>query len=167
MTICVFLGKLKTSYYNSRVSFFLAVLIQNASGQRLEGFVKDMIVSMGGTKPAFIFNPDETQILGWTSSQTGAMMSTSGNDPMEAKMIKDRLSFLMETDEVDIIFFLSSGQADLIRNIVNSLELLKTKISVVIPNGDSAGLKSRLNSQLYLYEILGDNIILFESYQIR
>ena len=86
---------------------------------------------------------------------------------MEANIIKDRLSFLMETDEVDIIFFLSSGQADLIRNIVNNLDLLKTKISVVIPNGDSGGLRSRLNSQLYLYEILEDKINLFESYQIR
>ena len=132
-----------------------------------EGFVEDMIVSFGCTKPAFIFNPDETQILGWTSSQTSAMMSASRNEQMEANIIKDRLSFLMETDEVDIIFFLSSGQADLIRNIVNDLNLLKTKISVVIPNRHSAGLRSRLNSQLYLYETLDDKINLFESYQIR
>ena len=132
-----------------------------------EGFVEDMIVSIGCTKPAFIFNPDETQILGWTSSQTSAMMSASNNEQVEANIIKDRISFLMETDEVDIIFFLNSDQADLIRNIVNDLDLLKTKISVVIPNADSAGLRSRLNSQLYLYEILEDKINLFESYKIR
>ena len=148
--------------------FFLGGFIQNVKGQKLErGFVEDMIASMACTKPAFIFNPDETQILGWTSLQTSAMISASGNNPMEAGIIKDRLSFLIATDEVDIIFFLSSGQADLIRNIVNDMELLKTKISVVIPNGDSGGLRSRLNSQLYLYEILEDKINLFESYQIR
>ena len=154
--------------YYSRVSIILSVLIQNARGKQLEeGFVEDMIDSMGGTKPAFIFNPDETQNLGQTRSQTSAMMLASGNDPKEAMMIKDQLSFLMETDEVDIIFFLSSGQADLIRTIVNDLELLKTRISVVIPYGDSAELESRLNSQLFLYEIIGDNINLYESYQIR
>ena len=137
-------------------------------GQQLkEGFVEAMIMSMGGTKPAFIFNPDETQILGWTSSLTSAMMSASGDNPIEAKMIKDRLSFLMETDEVDIIFFLSSGQNDLIRNIVNDLEILKTRIIVVVPYGDSSGLMSRLNSQLYTYDIVGNGINLFERYQIR
>ena len=94
-------------------------------------------------------------------------MSATGNDPIDAMMIKNRLRFLMETDEVDIIFFLSSGQADLMRNVVNDLELLKSKISVVIPFGDSVGLMTRLNSQLYLYEILGDNINVFESYQVR
>ena len=88
----------------------------------------------------------------------------SGNDPAE---VKERLRFLMESDEVDIVFFLSSGQADLIRNVVNDLEILKSKVSVVIPYGESAGLKSRLNSQLYLYENDGDSINLHESYQIR
>ena len=137
-------------------------------GQQLdEGFVEDVIAGMQGTKPAFIFNPDETQILGWTKSQTSAMMSATGNDPMEANMIKDRLSMLIDTDEVDIIFFLSTGQADLIRNIINDLELLKTRIKVIIPNGDSGGLMSRLNSELYLYEILEDKTNLYESYQIR
>ena len=152
----------------SRILFILCVMIKIVMGQQLEErFVEDMIDSMGGTKPAFIFNPDETHNLGQMRSQTSAMMLASGNDPKEAMMIKDQLSFLMETDEVDIIFFLSSGQADLIRTIVNDLELLKTRINVVIPYGDSAGLESRLNSQLYLYEIIGDDIILFESYQIR
>ena len=137
-------------------------------GQQLkEGFVEAMIMSMGGTKPAFIFNPDKTQILGWTGSLTSSMMSAWGDDPMEAKMIKDRLSFLMETDEVDIIFFLSSGQKDLIRSIVNDLEILKTRICVVVPYGDSDGLMSRLNSELYTYDIVGDGINLFENYQIR
>ena len=62
---------------------------------------------------------------------------------------------------------LSSGQADLIRDVVNGLQILKSKVSVVVPHGESDGLKSRLNSQLYLYEIDGDSIKLHESYQIR
>ena len=133
----------------------------------MEKFVEDMMTTMSSSKPVFIFNPDETKNLGWSKLQTRAMMSATGNDPIDAMMIKKRLRFLMETDEVDIIFFLSSGQADLIRNVVNDLELLKSKISVVIPFGDSVGLMTRLNSQLYLYEILGDNINVFESYQVR
>ena len=143
-------------------------MLQMASGQQhLEEFVDDMIMSISSNKPVFIFNPDETKNLEWTKSQTRTMMSATGNEPIDALMIKDRLSFLMETDEVDSIFFLSSGHADLIRNVVNDLELLKSKISIVIPFGDSIGLMSRLNSQLYLYEILGDAINVFESYQIR
>ena len=124
-------------------------------------------MGLGHTKPAFVFNPDQTEILGWTSSQTSAMISATGNSPMEANKIKDQLRLLIATDEVDIIFFLSSGQEDLIRNIVNDMKLLETKISVIIPYNDSAGFKSRLNSQLYLYEILDDKINIFESYQIR
>ena len=144
------------------------VMLQMASGQQhLEEFVDDMVMSISSNKPVFIFNPDETKHLEWTKLQTRTMMSATGNEPIDAVMIKNRLSFLMETDEVDSIFFLSSGLADLIRNVVNDLELLHSKISIVIPFGDSAGLMSRLNSQLYLYEILGDSINVFESYQIR
>ena len=132
-----------------------------------EGFVEDMIVSMSRTQPVFIFDPDVTQTLGWTKSHTSTMMPAMGNDRADAKIIKAQIRLLMEKDEVDIIFFMSTRQGDLIRNVVNDLELLNTKICVVIPYGDLMGLKSRLNSQLYLYEIVGDNVNLYESYQIR
>jgi len=51
--------------------------------------------------------------------------------------------------------------------VFNNLELFKTKICVVIPYGDFIGVKSRLNSQLYLFEIVEGYINLYESYQIR
>ena len=118
--------------------------------------------SIACTKPAFIFNPDETQLWKWAASQSSALMSTT-----DYEMIRDRLQYLIEKDNVDIIFFLTSGQGKLIRKVVNSLEILKSKINVVIPFGDSAGLQSRLNSRLYLYKTLDIGVSLFESYQIR
>ena len=143
-------------------------MLQMISGEpHIAEFAEDMIMSIPSTKPVFIFNPDETEYYEWTKLQTRSMMSASENDPIDAMVIKNRLGFLMEMGEVDSIFFLSFGQAYLIRSVVNDLELLKSKISVIIPFGDSVGLMSRLNSQLYLYEIQEDNINLFESYQIR
>ena len=112
--------KINALCYLFRFSSLLSVLAQDARGQQVEkGFIEDMIMGLGHTKPAFVFNPDQTQIVGWTSSQTSAMISATGNNPMEANKIKDQLRLLIATDEVDIIFFLSSGQEDLIRNIVN------------------------------------------------
>ena len=131
-------------------------------GQLLDQFTKDFMKNMACIKPAFIFNPDETQLWKWAHSQSGALISSTGYE-----MIRDRLQFLIGKDEVDIIFFLTSGQGKLIRKVVNNLEILKSKINVVIPFGDSAGLRSRLNSRLFIYRMLDRGVSLFESYQIR
>ena len=142
-------------------------MLQMASGLRIDEFVEDMIGSMSRTKPVFIFDPDKTPTPGWIKSRTSAIMPATENDPIDDETIKARVRLLMETDDVDIIFFMSYGHEDLIRDVFNDLELFKTKICVVIPYGDVIGLKSRLNSQLYLFEIVEGYINLYESYQIR
>ena len=147
--------------------FFRLILLMTSvllvRGQQLDQFAEDLMKNMARTKPAFVFNPDETQLWKWAHSQSSALMSATGY-----WTISDHLQFLIENGDVDIIFFFTSGQGEFIRKVVNNLEILKSKITVVIPFGESSGLQSRLNSHLYLYKmILGGGMTLFESYQIR
>ena len=76
----------------------------------------------------------------------------------------------MDTDDVDSIFFLSSGQAGLIKHVTSALGIFKSKVNVVIPHGEAENLDLRLDSRLYLYQLHDDDddrVTLFESYQIR
>ena len=75
---------------------------------------------------------------------------------------------LIEADDVDSIFFLSSGQAPLIKHVTDALGIFKSKINVIIPRGETSGLDLRLDSRLYLYQLHDDDkVTLYESYQIR
>ena len=84
--------------------------------------------------------------------------------------IIERLDFLIEAEELDIIFFVGSGghaATDLLVDVARSLDIFQTKIKLVIPHGTSHGLRPRLNSGLFLYETHEDSFTLFESYGIR
>ena len=148
-------------YYEFRV-FFLLTTTLLVKGQQMDQFAMRLMENMACTKPVFIFNPDETQLSKWAHFESSALISA-----IEYEIMIDQLSILIETDDIDIIFFLISGQARLIRNVVNKLEILKSKVKVIIPFGDSSNFQSRLNSHLFLYKTNGDEVILFESYQIR
>ena len=78
----------------------------------------------------------------------------------------------MDADDLDAIFFLSPGQAGLIKHVTDALGIFRSKVNVIIPHGDSEGLDLRLDSRLYLFRLntghLGDDrVTMFESYQIR
>ena len=131
-------------------------------GQQMEDFTKDLMATMARTKPFFILNPDETKLQKWTLSQPSALASVTDLD-----VIIDHLTFLMEADEVDIIFFLLSGPESIIKDTLNKLDILKTKIHVVIPSADLLGIHLRFDSNLYIYQTRGNGVILYECYQVR
>ena len=131
-------------------------------GQQMEYFTKDLMATMARTKPFLILNPDETKLHKWAPSQPSALASVTDLD-----VIIDHLTFLMEADEVDIIFFLPSGPANIIKDTLNKLDILNTKIHVVIPSVDLVGIHLRLDSNLYIYEPHGNGVILYECYQVR
>ena len=128
----------------------------------MEDFTKDLMATMARTKPFFILNPDETKLQKWTLSQPSALASVTDLD-----VIIDHLTFLMEADEVDIIFFLLSGPESIIKDTLNKLDILKTKIHVVIPSADLLGIHLRFDSNLYIYQTRGNGVILYECYQVR
>ena len=68
---------------------------------------------MASTKPAFIFDPDEseTQLWKWAHSQSSALMSATGY-----QTISNRLQFLIENGDVDIIFHCIFTRMYLTRN---------------------------------------------------
>ena len=128
----------------------------------MEVFTQDLMTTMARTKPFFILNPDETKLQKWTLSQPSALASVTDLD-----VIIDHLTFLMEADEVDIIFFLLSGPESIIKDTLNKLDVLKTKIHVVIPSADLLGIHLRFDSNLYIYQTRGNGVILYECYQVR
>ena len=128
----------------------------------MEVFTQDLMKTMARTKPFFILNPDETKLQKWTLSQPSALASVTDLD-----VIIDHLTFLMEADEVDIIFFLLSGPESIIKDTLNKLDVLKTKIHVVIPSADLLGIHLRFDSNLYIYQTRGNGVILYECYQVR
>ena len=131
----------------------------------MDVFARDLMENMTLSKPSFIFDPDETILGTWPHSQANgcAFMSVKDYD-----MIVTYLTFLMENEVIDIIFFLISGHDNLIEDVLNNLDILKSKIYVVIPFGETVlDLDLRLNSNLYLYKTHGNGVVLFESYQIR
>ena len=86
--------------------------------------------------------------------------------------VTEQLRILMDADDLDAIFFLSPGQAGLIKHVTDALGIFRSKVNVIIPHGDSEGLDLRLDSRLYLFRLntrhLGDDsVTMFESYQIR
>ena len=85
------------------------------------------------------------------------------------KKVTEQLKMLIDADDVDSIFFLSPGQASLIKHVTDALGIFKSKINVIIPRGESSGLDLRLDSRLYLYQLHDDDdkVTLYESYQIR
>ena len=131
-------------------------------GQQMEYFTKDLMATMARTKPFFILNPDEAKLQKWALSQPSALASVTDLD-----VIIDHLTFLMEADEVDIIFFLCSGSESIIKDTLNKLDIFKTKIHVVIPSLDLVGINLRLDSNFYIYETQGSCVILYECYQVR
>ena len=61
------------------------------------------------------------------------------------------MKILVDADDVDSIFFLSSSggkQAGLIKHVTDALGIFKSKVNVVIPKGESGGLQLRLDSRV-------------------
>ena len=133
----------------------------------MKSFVKSFAEAMSITRPAFIFDPDKEIISTWNSMPMSAMISATG-DPKEADMVNQFLRHLIETDNLDSIFVLDSGLAELVGNVTNTLYILNTKINLLLPYGHSTDLRPRLDSRLYLFQIHDEtNITLYENYQIR
>ena len=134
----------------------------------MESFVEDMMESVASTRPAFILDPDKESMSKWDHGRRSSALISATGDPKETELVTEHLRFLMENDDLDSIFVLNSGLTELIRDTTETLGILKSKINLVIPYGDSSGMQPRLNSRLYLYKTNSQkNITLYESYTIR
>ena len=127
-----------------------------------ESFVEDVMASLASNQPVLILDPDQTSFSKWTGMLPRVIES------MDATKVTSQLRILIDTHDVDSVFFLALSQAELIRRVTGSLGLLKSKTNVIIPHGQSEGLEMRLDSRLYLYQAHEeDKVTLYESYQIR
>ena len=135
----------------------------------MESFIEDMMESVASTRPAFILDPDKESMSKWDHGRrSSALISAATGDPEETELVTEHLRFLMENDDLDSVFVLNSGLTELIRHTTETLGILKSKINLVIPYGDSSGMQTRFNSRLYLYKTNSQrNITLYESYKIR
>ena len=123
---------------------------------------------IASTRPAYIIHPDTELLSKWDGGKRSLALIGATGSLCETVLVTEHLRFLMENDDLDSIFVSSSGLKALIKNVTESLGILRSKINMVIPYGDSAGLRPRLNSRLFLYESDSDwNINLYESYIIR
>ena len=135
---------------------------------QMESFVEDLTEGIASTRPAYIINPDNEFISKWDGGKRSIALIGATGSPYETVLVTEHLRFLMENDDLDSIFVLSAGLNALIKNVTDALGILRSKINVVVPYGDSAGLLPRLDSRLFLYESDSDwNINLYESYIIR
>ena len=134
----------------------------------MESFVEDLMEGIASTRPAFIFHPDNEMMSKWDGGRRSIALIGATGSPEDTELVTEHLRFLIENDDLDSIFVLSSGLNALIRNVTETLRILRSKINVVVPYGDSAGLRLRFNSRLFLYESNSEkNIDLYESYKIR
>ena len=135
---------------------------------QMESFVEDMMESVASTRPAILFDPDKESMSKWGHGRRSSALISATGDPEETVMITEHLRYLIKNDDLDSIFVLNLGLNELIKNITESLGILKSKIHLVLPHGDSTGLQPRLDSRLYLYTTTSEtDIILYENYKIR
>ena len=163
--MCVFIDRtLVINFF--RLLFSLPLLSSIATSLKIESFVEGVMASIASTQPAFILDPDNEPISKWNGKQFNAFICATGDDK-ESSIINEHIRSLINNDNVDSIFFLKFGQSKLIKNVTETLGILKSKINMIIPYEDSSDLQLRLNSRLYLYKICLPNITLYESYRIR
>ena len=135
----------------------------------MESFSYDLMRVLANNEPVLILNPDEQGLLsGWAESQTVSLISAAGFEE-DSDIIIQHLGILIQEDTVDYIFFgMGSSNEEMIRTVVNYLQILMdNKITVVIPCEHSYGLQMRLDSRLFLYEHNSTEISVYESYKIR
>ena len=135
---------------------------------QMESFVEDLTEGIASTRPAYIINPENELISKWDGGKRSIALIGATGSPYETVLVTEHLRFLMENDDLDSIIVLSSGLNALVKNVTETLGILRSKIKVVVPYGDSAGFCPRLNSRLFLYESKSEkNMNLYESYKIR
>ena len=148
--------------------FWLSSITSPGASLQMESFVEDLMEGIASTRPAFIFHPDNEVISKWDGGKRSMALIGATGSFCETVLVTEHLRFLIENDDLDSIFVLSSGLNALIRNVTETLEVLRSKINVVVPYGDSEGLRPRFNSRLFLYESKSEKIMnLYESYKIR
>lgn len=76
-----------------------------------ETFVEDLMESLASNQPVLILDPDQTAFSKWIGMLPRAIGS------MDATKITNQLRILIDTDNVDSIFFLAPSQAELISRV--------------------------------------------------
>ena len=151
-----------------RLLLWLCFITPLGKSLQMESFVEDLMEGIASTRPVFILHPDTESLSVWNGGRRSIALICATGSPEDTELVTEHLRFLMENDDLDSIFVLSSGLSALIKNVSESLGILRTKINMVVPYGDSAGLRPRLNSRLFLYESeSARNMNLYESYKIR
>ena len=136
------------------------------SGQKLEQFSLDVMLSLGTTNPAIIHDPDQKLMWPW-SSHLSATLVAAPNDPNDAKISIDQLNNLISLDEIDFILFTTPIASQLITVMANELGTHNPKIAMLMPHGYPVSFPLRLDSRLFIYKISGGSATLFEKYYIR
>ena len=136
------------------------------SGQHLESFAQDVMLSLGTTNPAIILDPDQKSMWSWENQQSATLVAVP-NEPNDANVIIDHLNNLIALDEIDFIIFTAPILSQLITVMTNKIGTINPKIALLMPYGYPVSFPLRLDSRLFIYKFSGGSAALFEKYYIR